>query len=55
MQQIRDEDTILAVTDRSYLEDRQASSGGCFYATSSDEDDNGQVVPGAKILFGGTI
>ena len=42
VQRIRDDDTFMAVTDISNLEDEQASAGWCFYAPSSDKDDKWQ-------------
>ena len=54
VQRIRDNNTITAVTDGSYLDDKRASVGWGFYAPISDDND-GRVVPGATILFGSTI
>ena len=52
MQQIISEQTILAASEGSYLEDGRASAGWALYEPSEECDSEGRIVPSVKILFG---
>ena len=54
MQQIISGQTILAVSDGSYLEDGRASVGWALYELSEEYDSHGRLVPSVKLLFGST-
>ena len=56
VQQIQGGDTILAASDRSYLEDRQALARWALYVPGVEIDnDEGRTILEIKVLFRGTI